>query len=135
MSRFRPQHVRTRLTLWYVAGLAAVLLIYGGSTSAVMLVQLHGRCASAVDQQNGCEPGHVPEGESRAHMLGAEAAHDFSAFRTKPTPRTVWTSLVANPSSTLRRMRTMCTSMTLSRGVWRTVSFQTSRANISRETT
>lgn len=40
MSRFRPQHVRTRLTLWYVAGLAAVLLIYGGSTSAVMLVQL-----------------------------------------------------------------------------------------------
>jgi heavy metal sensor kinase len=40
MIRLRPQHVRTRLTLWYVAVLAAVLLIYGASTSAVMLVQL-----------------------------------------------------------------------------------------------
>jgi len=38
--RFRPQHVRTRLTAWYVAILAVVLLIYGGSTSAVLIVQL-----------------------------------------------------------------------------------------------
>ena len=36
----RPQHVRTRLTGWYVAMLAAVLLIYGGSTAAVLLLQL-----------------------------------------------------------------------------------------------
>lgn len=35
-----PQHVRTRLTLWYVAILAGVLLIYGGSTCAIVLVQL-----------------------------------------------------------------------------------------------
>jgi len=35
-----PQHVRTRLTLWYVAILAAVLLIYGGSTCAIVLLQL-----------------------------------------------------------------------------------------------
>ena len=34
------QHVRTRLTLWYVAILAAVLLIYGGGASAIVLVQL-----------------------------------------------------------------------------------------------
>ncbi|HXP83700.1 MAG TPA: ATP-binding protein [Bryobacteraceae bacterium] len=34
------QHVRTRLTLWYVAILAAVLLIYGGITSSIVLVQL-----------------------------------------------------------------------------------------------
>jgi heavy metal sensor kinase len=34
------QHVRTRLTLWYVAILAAVLLIYGGVTSAIVLFQL-----------------------------------------------------------------------------------------------
>ena len=36
----RPQNVRTRLTLWYVAVLAGVLLIYGGSTSALMFFHL-----------------------------------------------------------------------------------------------
>jgi heavy metal sensor kinase len=35
-----PQNVRTRLTLWYVAILAAVLLIYGGATCAVVMLQL-----------------------------------------------------------------------------------------------
>jgi len=40
MKHFGPQHVRTRLTLWYVAILAGVLLIYGGSTCAVVLLQL-----------------------------------------------------------------------------------------------
>jgi heavy metal sensor kinase len=35
-----PRHVRTRLTLWYVAILAGVLLIYGASTCAVVLFQL-----------------------------------------------------------------------------------------------
>src|SRR5215469_9498035 len=36
----RPQHVRTRLTAWYVAVLAAVLLIYAGFTSWLLLHQL-----------------------------------------------------------------------------------------------
>jgi heavy metal sensor kinase len=36
----RPENVRTRLTVWYVAVLAAALLIYGGITSGVLLVQL-----------------------------------------------------------------------------------------------
>ncbi len=40
MKRIRPRNVRMRLTLWYVAVLASVLLIYGGSTSALVLVQL-----------------------------------------------------------------------------------------------
>jgi heavy metal sensor kinase len=40
MRRLWPQHVRTRLTLWYVAILAGVLLIYGGSTCAIVLLQL-----------------------------------------------------------------------------------------------
>jgi heavy metal sensor kinase len=40
MQHFWPQHVRTRLTLWYVAVLAGVLLIYGGSTCAIVLLQL-----------------------------------------------------------------------------------------------
>jgi heavy metal sensor kinase len=36
----RPKHVRTRLTAWYVAVLAAVLLIYAGFTSWLLLHQL-----------------------------------------------------------------------------------------------
>jgi heavy metal sensor kinase len=40
MQRFRPRNVRARLTLWYVAVLAGVLLIYGVSTSALLLFQL-----------------------------------------------------------------------------------------------
>lgn len=35
-----PQNVRTRLTLWYVAILAGVLLIYGAGTCAIVLLQL-----------------------------------------------------------------------------------------------
>jgi heavy metal sensor kinase len=40
MNRLWPQHVRAQLTLWYVVILAAVLLIYGASTSAIVLLQL-----------------------------------------------------------------------------------------------
>lgn len=40
MKYLRPQNVRTRLTLWYVVILAAVLLIYGASTSIFLLLQL-----------------------------------------------------------------------------------------------
>src|SRR5690348_17304709 len=36
----KPQNVRTRLTVWYVSILAAALLIYGGVSSAVLLLQL-----------------------------------------------------------------------------------------------
>ncbi len=40
MSLVRPQNVRTRLTGWYVAILAPILLIYAGVASAALLVQL-----------------------------------------------------------------------------------------------
>ena len=40
MTFLPPLNVRTRLTVWYVAVLAVVLLIYGGSTSVVLLIQL-----------------------------------------------------------------------------------------------
>jgi heavy metal sensor kinase len=43
MMSLRPQHVRTRLTLWYGAILAAGLLIYGGSSSTVLFFQLRGQ--------------------------------------------------------------------------------------------
>jgi heavy metal sensor kinase len=40
MIRIRPQHVRTRLTSWYVVVLAATLLLYGTGTAALVLYQL-----------------------------------------------------------------------------------------------
>ncbi len=40
IRHFRPQNVRTRLTLWYVAVLACALLIYGASTSILLVFQL-----------------------------------------------------------------------------------------------
>lgn len=43
MKRFWPKHVRTRLTMWYVGVLAGALLLYGGSTCAVLLHQLRGQ--------------------------------------------------------------------------------------------
>ena len=43
MKRFRPQNVRTRLTLWYVVVLAVVLLIYIGSASALLFFHLRGQ--------------------------------------------------------------------------------------------
>ena len=64
-----------------------------------------------------------------------KAIYAGSSRSVKPTPRTVWSSFRSNPSSILRRSRAMCTSMTLSIGVARAVSFHTSRASISRDTT
>jgi heavy metal sensor kinase len=43
MKRFRPRNVRTRLTLWYVAVLAGVLLIYIASASALLFFHLRGQ--------------------------------------------------------------------------------------------
>ncbi|MCC6363356.1 MAG: HAMP domain-containing protein [Bryobacterales bacterium] len=43
MRRISLHNVRTRLTLWYVAVLAGVLVIYGGITSAALLLQLRGQ--------------------------------------------------------------------------------------------
>jgi heavy metal sensor kinase len=41
MMKFqRPQNIRSRLTLWYLLILAAVLMIYAASTSAALFVQL-----------------------------------------------------------------------------------------------
>lgn len=43
MISLRPRHVRTRLTLWYVALLAAVLLVSWGLVGALLFVQLRGQ--------------------------------------------------------------------------------------------
>jgi heavy metal sensor kinase len=43
IEHLRPQNVRTRLTLWYVAVLACALLIYGASIAVLLLFQLRGQ--------------------------------------------------------------------------------------------
>jgi heavy metal sensor kinase len=40
MKGFRPQNIRTRLTVWYIVVLASALLVYGASTAAVIVFQL-----------------------------------------------------------------------------------------------
>src|SRR5579863_4248026 len=40
IHRLHPSHVRTRLTLWYVAGLATVLVVSWGLTAAFLFFQM-----------------------------------------------------------------------------------------------
>src|SRR5205814_6976749 len=91
---------------------------------------------SDVDGEHRGEDRDVPQREAGPDMAGPQAhGQEVESPIMNPTPRTVWISLGSAVSSTLRRRRAMCTSMTLSRGVARPVSFQTSRASISREST
>ncbi len=46
MNRFRPSHIRTRLTLWYVSLLAGLLLLYGAGTLALLLRNLNKELAA-----------------------------------------------------------------------------------------
>src|SRR5262249_40615576 len=89
-----------------------------------------------VDGEDGGQDSDGPEGQPRLDVPRPETDHGVGAsLTTKPTPRTVWMSLASKPSSIFRLSRAMCTSITLSSGVARRVSFHTSRASISRETT
>src|SRR5262249_31055580 len=76
----------------------------------------------------------VPRRQARAHAE-RQRPHACRVPSTKPTPRTVCRSLRSKGSSILRRSRAMVTSMTLSSGVARAFTCQTSEASISRETT
>src|SRR5437899_4057754 len=90
-----------------------------------------GRRERADDQG---EHRRVPERETRTNASRPQR-HRGKGPSKNPTPRMVWISFVGKGSSTLRRTRAMVTSMTLSSGVARAVTCQTSRASISRETT
>lgn len=46
MTRLRPRHIRTRLTLWYVSLLVVLLLLYGAGTSLLLLRNLHKELAT-----------------------------------------------------------------------------------------
>src|SRR5262249_36884349 len=92
--------------------------------------QQNARGEDAYDQR---QHARVPQGQARADTEGT--GHHCARPSEKPTPRTVCSSFFSNGSSILRRSRATVTSMTLSSGVARAVTCQTSLASISRETT
>src|SRR5579883_1953195 len=103
---------------------------------AAELEKEEGASTRPSENQERCQDRHVPNGQAGTEMARAEAHQvSFCSRRMKPTPRTVWRSLRSNCPSSFRRRRTTCASITLSSGVCRAVSFQMSRASISRETT
>src|SRR5580704_10711351 len=112
------------------------LQIFDGAHAQLLLQPPHqqDRRAHAVEHQKGGEHEDVPHRQPRTNVFGPVAHQSASSRTINPTPRTVWTSFLSKRSSTFRRSRATCTSITLSSGVCRT-SFQRSLANISRETT
>jgi len=48
MIRLQPRNVRMRLTLWYLAVLAGILLLFTVSTSAFLFLHLRGNLDQAV---------------------------------------------------------------------------------------
>jgi hypothetical protein len=87
-----------------------------------------------VDREDAGKDSNEPNGNTSADVGGVKKLHCPGSRRMKPTPRRVCRSLTGNGSSILRRRRVICTSITLSIGVKREVSRQTSFASISRET-
>ena len=81
-----------------------------------------------------CQHARIPEGQARAHAPRGEP-HSCLPPSMNPTPRRVWRSFFSNGSSIFRRSRATETSITLSSGVARAATCQTSRASISRDTT
>lgn len=78
MSRFRLQHVRTRLTVWYVAVLAGVLLIYGASTSAFLLFQLRSQLDRLAIQDLETVEGFLSFGrDGRVFLRSADHDHPY----------------------------------------------------------
>src|SRR5262249_34451892 len=71
------------------------------------------------------EDARVPQGEPRSETRIGDL-HPRSTRSTNPTPRTVWRSLGSSGSSIFRRRRATVTSITLSSGVARALTRQTS---------
>src|SRR6266849_5200887 len=85
------------------------------------------------DNRRGCGvPDRKPQLQRAAFPPVLHAA--FSSRKTNPAPRNVWMSLVPCPSSIFFRKWARWTSITLSRGVTRCGSRQTSLASICRVT-
>ena len=79
MRRLWPQHVRTRLTLWYVAILAGVLLIYGGSTCAIVLLQLRTQVDHlAIEDLETVEGFLSPGPDGKLHLRNDYHDHPYS---------------------------------------------------------
>jgi heavy metal sensor kinase len=69
--RFRPTHVRTRLTLWYVGMLATLLLLFGAGTSVLLFWQLRAQLGHYAVQDVETVEGllfFTPDGRLRMHQ-------------------------------------------------------------------
>ena len=78
----RPRHVRTRLTLWYVAVLGGVLALYVAGTSAFLLLHLrHQLDATLADQVEQLEPqlSFTPDGSFRITPIVRDEPADSGA--------------------------------------------------------
>ena len=88
-----------------------------------------------IDDEHQAQDDRVPGGEPKSNRENRPArAHGSPSFNTNPTPRTVCMSRWPVSASTFFRSRAIWTSITLSSGVARRGSLQTSRASISRDT-
>ena len=89
-----------------------------------------------VRDEDARERSGVPEGHAHPDATRPQGkAHGRASRSANPIPRMVWISFTGKAWSTFLRKRATFTSITLSRGVARAGSFQTSRASISRDTT
>src|SRR5690242_8488408 len=89
-------------------------------------------CGEGADDER--QDARMPQRETRPDAARAKG-HRASPPSTNPTPLIVRMSFFGKDSSTFRRSRAKVTSMTLSSGVARALTFQTSCASISRDTT
>jgi signal transduction histidine kinase len=75
--RLRPRHVRTRLTLWYLAVVALALVVYAASTDALVLYQLRDQLDRLAIEDLETVEGFLQFSHSGALVL-REDYHDYS---------------------------------------------------------
>jgi heavy metal sensor kinase len=78
MKRLRPQNVRTRLTLWYMAVLAGVLLVYIGSASALLFFHLRGKLLLRSDYHD-----HPETAQMQERLMEVHAADGTLLYRSE----------------------------------------------------
>src|SRR5262249_47387939 len=130
-----------RLELEQISRVLAIHLLDTAELTVQLAVELavepcrheepHARRERADDHR---EHAGVPQRQARTYTRRAPS-HARLSPRANPTPRTVWRSFFSNGSSIFRRSRAIVTSITLSSGVARPLTFHTSRASISRDAT
>lgn len=77
-SWLRPRRVRTRLTLWYVAVLAGILVVYGAVTSTLLFLQLRSELDRvAIEDLETIEGFLSFDSNGRLHLQAASHDHPY----------------------------------------------------------